>query len=379
MLCLNSSHCQNGNRCLLGFCIYPKENYFTDQYSIHSNAVILPIIGATRHDLPSLWHMYIWIFIILALIGLLNNIFALMTFIRDRIRYTTFGIYLIIYCICSLLLMILILTNVLTAIYYDKYIFRLWACHGYPYLSLNMVYTSTLISAAIAIENVLIKCFNFDKFRSRKSSLFISLFIFLIVSISNLDKIFSRYLITDQSNNLYCVYDKYTYKPWSNIMFFFCIIFPCFIHLICIIRILSIKVKENFIQRIFAYQNYMVPSLFIILCVFLHGLYRYIIDFNLFNSSTFIIRLHIGFIFLLYAPQILTYMIYVLPNDFYVREFYQIWFYRKLCCCFYNKRRHVQEFEVIHRLWQRRTSLETVKTITNLDDTCVDSEFYKKT
>jgi hypothetical protein len=137
--------------------------------------------------------------------------------------------------------------------------------------------------------------------------------------------------------------------------------------------------KKSFVQKIFYYQNNVIPSLFIILCLFLNGLYRYLFhSYFITNLSKNKIRLHVGFIFLVYAPQIFTYMIYILPNEFYVKEFYQIWFYRKLCCCFYDKRRHVQEFKVIHKLWQRRTSLETVKTISNLDDTYVDSEFYKK-
>ncbi|CAF4849956.1 unnamed protein product, partial [Rotaria magnacalcarata] len=58
-----------------------------------------------------------------------------MTFIRERIQYTICGVYLIFYSLFSLLLMILIMTNVIIAVYYDKYIFRLWACYGYPYLS----------------------------------------------------------------------------------------------------------------------------------------------------------------------------------------------------------------------------------------------------
>jgi len=34
-------------------------------------------------------------------------------------------------------------------------------------------------------------------------------------------------------------------------------------------------------------------------------------------------------------------------------------------------------FEVIHKLWQRRTSLETIQTIANLNNICIESEFYQ--
>lgn len=372
MLCINSSYCLNDYECILNHCVNKHDDMD------YNNKLILPIIGVIIYDHPSSHRIYFCIFILLILIGLINNIFSLMTFIRDRIRYTVCGVYLIIYSICSLILMILILTNIITVIFYGNYFVRLWACHGYPYLSLTMAYTSILISAAIAIEGILTNCFKFDKFRSRMQSLIISIFILLIVLISNLDKIFTRHLIRKKSGDFYCIFRKSPYQLSSKVFIYIYIIIPFLIHLICLITILSIRSKQKLFGKIFRYQNHFVPSFFIILCLFINGLYRFIIQFDLINSSEGIIRLHIIFLFLFYAPQILTYVIYVLSNDFYVREFYQIRFYRKLCCCFYNKRRHVQEFEVIHKLWPRRTSLETIKTISTLDDIYCESEIYKK-
>ena len=362
MLCFNDSCCPDGNQSVLGLCIDSRYDTLT-----------LPMIWAIVYDLPSLRNIYFLIFICLISIGLINNIFTLMTVSRDRIRRTICGMYLIIYSICGLTLMILISTNIITSIYYDEFIFRAWACHGYPYLSLVMVYTSILISTAIAVEGVLYKCFSFDKFRSCKQAIIISLCFLMIVLITNLDKISARHLIIDPSGSIVCVYKEPTYQFWSTILFYTYMIIPCLIHWICMVCTLFVRTKESCIQKIVSHQNYFIPSLFIILCLCSYGLFRYYLIYLLNN----ILRLHLVSIFLLYGPQIFTYVIYILPNEFYVREFYQIWFYRKLCCCFYNKKRHVQQFEVIHKLWQRRTSLETNKTISNLDDACVDSEFYK--
>jgi hypothetical protein len=241
-----------------------------------------------------------------------------------------------------------------------------------------MVYASILISTGIAIEGVLHNCFNFDKFRPRRRAVIVSLLIIILVSVSNLDKILARHLITSKSGDFYCLSEKISYKYLSIIFLNIYIIISCLIHLICFILILSIRTKYNFYRKLLYYQINLVPSLFIILCLSIYVLYCDLLQHYLTNLSIYQIRLLIGFIFLLYAPQIFTYMIYVLPNDFYVTEFYQIWFYRKLCCCFYNKRRHIQKFEVIHKLWKRRSSLETVITIANLDDLCLESEFYQK-
>ena len=370
MLCFNDSFCQNENRCIFGICICPNEYYLN---KLHSYTLILPMIGAINYDLPSLRHIYFFIIILLSSMGLINNIFSLMTFIRDRIRYTICGIYLITYSICSLILMILILTNPIIAVYYNEYLSHLWACHGYPYLSLIMVYTCILISTAISIEGVLIKCYNYDKYRSRRQAIIISLIILLIVSITNLDKIFGRDLRINQSGSMSCTYKNSLYRFWSMILFDIYIMIPCLIHIICIIFVL---IKEKHIGKLYLHKIYFIPSLLIILCLVLNNLSHYLFYSCFIYSSRDIIRLRFGLIFILYTPQIFTYVIYVIPNDFYIKEFYQIWFYRKLCCCFYNKRRHIQEFEVINRLWQRRTSLETIKTISNMDDACIDSEFY---
>ncbi|CAF1176707.1 unnamed protein product, partial [Rotaria sordida] len=247
-----------------------------------------------------------------------------------------------------------------------------------PYISLIMVYTSILISSVIAIEGVFYTCFNFDQFSQLKRPLIISFLSLLIVSISNLDKIFGRSLLIDQSGNFYCTYKKYSFKYWSIILYYIYIIIPCLIHMICIICVLLLLIKENCFQKITTHKSWLIPSLFIIFCMFLNGLFLNLFNFCLTYPSNNINRLHIIFIFLLYTPQVFTYIIYVIPNDFYIKEFFQMWFYRKLCCCFYNRQRHLQKFDVIHMLWTRRTSLENNTTISGLDNPYVDSEFYNR-
>jgi hypothetical protein len=51
----------------------------------------------------------------------------------------------------------------------------------------------------LAIEGMLIKCFNFEKIRSRKSVTILSFIVLIIVRLSNLDKSFARHLIINQS------------------------------------------------------------------------------------------------------------------------------------------------------------------------------------
>ena len=341
-------------------------------YAERKNGLTLPIVGAMISDEPSLRLRYLLLFLLLILIGLINNILALMTFLRERIRYTISGVYLIIYSLCSLILMLSISTNLLAVFFYENYYFRLWLCHGHPYLSSIMVCTSILISVAIAIEEVLNKQFNFDKHRlHRRQAIIVSLVIFLLVSLSHLEKIFNRHLIQHRFGNYYCTYNEPYHQFVSQLFIYIYLIIPCLIHVICLITISSIKVQKTCLEKIFFLQKHLIPSIVFILCLLSNSFYRYFLP----NQ----IHFHVLFLCLFYAPQILTYMIYVYPNNCYVKEFFQMWIYRKLCCCFYDRQRHIQKFEVIDKLWPRRTSLETIKTADNLSDTCFESEFYQKT
>ncbi|CAF4545044.1 unnamed protein product [Rotaria sp. Silwood1] len=157
------------------------------------------------------------------------NIFSLLTFIRDRIRYTVIGVYLIIFSICGIIMMILFLTNIIIAIEYDNYLVHLWACHGYPYLFLVIINISILITAVIAIESVLNRYFSIDRFRSRKCTLFVLCGLFILVLILNLDKIFARHLKRDQSSLLFCAYEYPLQQFWfymNNSTFYFYIFIP---------------------------------------------------------------------------------------------------------------------------------------------------------
>ncbi|CAF1487504.1 unnamed protein product [Rotaria sordida] len=305
-----------------------------------------------------------------------------MTFIRDRIRYTVCGVYLIMFSTCSILMMILFLTNIIIAVRYDSYLLRLWACHGHPYLFVVILNISILITAIIAIENVSTRYFNVDRYRSRKCAIFILFNLFILVSILNLDKIFARKLKFDQTGHLYCTYEYPLRKFWfyiNNSTFYFYIIIPCIIHLLCIICIYS-KIKQHkqiWHRKILIYIDSLLPSFIIIFCLCIYGIFRYLFNSCIIYSNRFYIGLHIGFLLLLYIPQIFTFSIYISPNKYYLKEFQQLWIYRLLFCCFPEKQRQIQQFQVMNNLWQRRTSLETAMTISTLNDYCIDSEFYK--
>jgi hypothetical protein len=102
--------------------------------------------------------------------------------------------------------------------------------------------------------------------------------------------------------------------------------------------------KQNWARKMFIYRDILLPSALIIICLIPYVIFRHLLDSCMTYSN-------LGFILLLYIPQISTFAIYILPNKYYLKEFQQTWIYRIFCCgCFCEKQRQIQEFEVIHKL-----------------------------
>ena len=62
---------------------------------------------------------------------------------------------------------------------------------------------------------------------------------------------------------------------------------------------------------------------------------------------------------MLHVPIILTFMLYIYPNDIYSREFQETYLYRILCCCFYRRRKAKE-------LTERRRRASSMATISHL-------------
>lgn len=351
---------------------------------IRNHELVQPFAGVMIHDHSSLRLIYFSIVIILASVSLISNLLSLITFMRDRIRFTVCGVYLNIYALCGTIVMILFLSNMILIITrYDDYFFRLWSCYGYSYIFSVMMNTVVLMSSAIVIEMILNRYFIVDRFRSRKCALFTTCILIGLVLIFNLEKIFTRYLLTDRSGHLYCIHQRHTSPGWfymNNFTTYFCPILSCMIHFICFLFIL-VKIKQQnqkCPRNIFRHPELLLPSSIILFSQCLFVVFRYLLNTCMTYSDKFSIRLHFGLIFILSIPSILTFAIYVLPNPFYRKEFQRSWISRMFYCCCLNKQDSIEELEVVYKLWQQCSSPESVMTISNLNDNFIDTEHYNK-
>ena len=159
MLCLNTSLNCDGDRCLVSF--YDCSNRTELEISEEKPFVPLagPIIDLVDSNVATKRYVYRLLFGVMFFIGINSNIVSLSTFLRIRIRSTVSGVYLIFYSVFGLLLMLCLFTMILTTIHPHDYLIQIWTCRGFPFFSCLMISASTLISAMLAIENVLNLCF----------------------------------------------------------------------------------------------------------------------------------------------------------------------------------------------------------------------------
>jgi hypothetical protein len=185
---------------------------------------------------------------ILVFVALVNNIFALTTLLRERIQTTICGVYIIIFATCSLILMCLFQTTVLTVVRYDTPSYRLWSCDIIPYVSLTLGYTVMWASVGIFVEKMLIECFNFNVSGSRLRAVLFFFVFFILAAVGNLANIFARDFAYNPLGYSVCKYDFLSSPKWEVFNKFFCyvhIIVPIIIHVICTICILTTIARQK--------------------------------------------------------------------------------------------------------------------------------------
>ncbi len=379
-MCSNSSNafqCLNGGLCSsTGTCICASACFVGNFCEIKYNAARLPLTGAVMQDVSSSRDVYILVFALFGFFGLINSILALTTFARERIRITAYGVYLILFSTFSIVLMITILTYILTIIEYNNNTYKLWACHVIPFISVMMADGGILCTVAIAIERVLIECFDFSIHKSRIRALLISFFIILYVAGSNIDEIFIRQIAKDAMDREICTYNFDGYPTWRSFDIVFSyihVVLPCIVHFICSICALTTiarrkifigstknKFCHEWIQQLYCHRDFFIPPLCLIVCMLPHAILGHLLKICIPYSNKFKLRLHISFVLLLFVPQMLSFILYVYPNEIYWKEFQQTFLYRKLCCYCYHKQRIQQQRLRQSANEQRKLSASTI-------------------
>ncbi|CAF1145680.1 unnamed protein product [Adineta steineri] len=267
-------------------------------------AIMLTDIYRAEDRIKKTKYAYGFLITFFVLLAFINNFLCLYTLILSKkIGITSLGIYLIFYCIVSLITMIGIEIDLINILYFD---------HN----------TSS-------------------------------------TSLSHIHRIFYRHIITNPlMNNLeLCVFTpSSSTKIIDNLVEMLHLLGPCLIHFLCAIwvlfRIVKHKIYLNYHirttptqwlsiwkQQIYNHKDFFIPPLLIIICIMPH-----VIIFHLLitcSDTLFRMRLNIILNFLVHIPEIFTFFIYVYPSKIYWEQFLQTKFGELLrCYCCFTKVQH---------------------------------------
>ncbi|CAF3274377.1 unnamed protein product [Rotaria sp. Silwood2] len=301
--------------------------------------------------------IYLILFILMSIIGLLNNSLSLFTFVRDRIRLTYCGVYLIVICSGNIILMLFIILNIPALLNYDNMLYKNFHCHVQFYICLSLNYIFIWGSVAIVVEKLLIECFNYDVYEPSIRPIITSIIIIIFVSISNIPEKFCRGFVNSPNKHQVCSYYSHSNTIWYRMHIassYVHVVLPCLVHIISTICILTTiaqrkvfisinRYPQQYIYRVwfrqlYLHRDFLIPPIFIIICILPHIIVHYILITKCLDFSNIIlIRLHIVLVLFLNIPQMLTFLIYVYPNEIYFKEFMQTPIYRIICFSSYKR------------------------------------------
>ena len=280
--------------------------------------------------------------------ALINTVICLSTFLIAEIRLSNCGVLQILYCLVGFFTVFGMQMRMLTMLVFDRmiltYAYRYMACNIVPVLVILMGSMCTWISALLAIEFLLIECFNLNLHRSRKFSVISSAVVFLFVVGSHLHEIIGRRPLIDpyHLDTYTCTFIySFSLDMIDKILRVLHIIIPCAIHFISSLAILiSISRRTVFTRGLdnhwsaFARtclkrKHFFVPPLWIIICNLPH-LWLHLIDACENPNDLVVLRRHVAFNILVYVPPACTFFIYIFPSPSYMHKFRSTWIGR-LC------------------------------------------------
>jgi len=351
--CLNNGQCfQDKPTCPSRFiCICPACHYGqlcqfnTNEVGLSLDTIlgyhILPQVNLTKQTL--IVQLSFAISIIFLIIGLIDGILSLITFINKSICEVGCGFYLIGSSITTLFTMILFQLKILILILVQMKtitndLFLLIQCHSLDYLlrfGLNM---DQWINASIATERVytIIQGVHFDKNKSRKLARIVLICLSIFNAVTIIHDPIHRSLVSegnehDEIRRTWCIIQYNSrisiYNYFINIVHLIC---PFMINLSCVIILIYKKSQQQLnvhnhlhfqfvlLQQFQEHKHILIAPIISILL----ALPRLIIIFitKCIKSPNDVWLPLIGYL-ISFIPTMLTFIIFVLPSKFYRKEF----------------------------------------------------------
>jgi hypothetical protein len=336
--------CPSTKICLCPNCFFGNQCQF---YAKGLGSTLDEILGyefkrnALLSKQPFTVKMGVAVTIFLFVIGVINSILSIITFLREKSQEVGCGIYLLASSITSLLTMIL-LTMKFFFLFFSHQDFDgqqnvlKGNCFGIEPLLKGFLYLDSWLNACVAIERTItvLQGITFNKNRSRKVAKRTTISLFFIIAFLFIPQICHLHLFYDQAEERsWCVI---RYEPWlqiySTTLIFFHYFVPLFINILSILLIISITTLRGYriqpdrsfwihlISKTKKHRHVLISSTLIICLTLPHLIISIILDCQ--KSSHLLWFYFIGY-FLSFCPAAFIFIIFVLPSPLYRQEFYK--------------------------------------------------------
>ena len=355
-LCLiNGDNIKNDFKCFCPRCHYGKMCQFLNEFM--SFTLDSLIVKDIETDGKRLGGVYVSIVVLIFLIGLFNNVCSLSTFIRMKPRKFGVGNYLLIVSIvdqCSLLLLMMKVIHIVlssngTLYYYEN--FNLYSCKIISYFLSVLTRTTYWFTSLVTTERLCIVLFpNSVILKTPKFALGLSIFVILTVGGMHIHEILHYTTIVDPSytsiNVTSCItnYNRILVSTYNRVNVLIHYFVPFFIQIISI-SVLIVQIarsrartrsgsnQQTFVN-LFKKQLKTQKELYVTpMIIVLSSLPQIILSFSYACTElkqSWQRYTLIAAYFLSYLPQVLGFVLYVLPSTIFKEEFQQSMIGKKL-------------------------------------------------
>jgi hypothetical protein len=280
------------------------------------------------------------------------NLLTIETVLHKKIRITSFGVYLIVFSLSSLIGMILVYFIIIFTLFFNEELDKnsLIHCRIIPTIIGFTLILCLWIGAFVSIERVLIQCFKYSLYRSRKYAVIISVLLILLTAAANITTFIgwkSSVHPIIPSMRL-CAFRQFP-ANWKLIdaivnSMYIHFVTPWILHILSIICVLIHIVRRKVIftgakrcdwskimcQQLKKHKDFFIPPIIIITCTLPHVLLINLSSFGIqrpclkLNMNAYL-RLHLALDFLYYSPQTIGFFTYIYPSKVYMNQFRETW------------------------------------------------------
>jgi hypothetical protein len=357
--CLNQNDCENNGKCFLdspecparSICMCPicyygsKCQFYTSGFALSLDAIIGPYISPSLHFTQQVLVIKITLALTITwiVIGLINGIMSIITFMNKNIREVGCGLYLLGSSITTLLITFMFGIKFLVLIISQLRIisnrsFLSFQCHSFDFLLRVCLSMDQWLNGCIALERTftVIKGANFNKKKSKQTAKYVIsiLVIFTIVS-SIYDPIYRRLIDEDDDDGkrTWCIaiYPNQL-QIFDSFIHSFHVLTPFLINFLSVIILITTKSRQQLtirtrqtykeiLRKQFEEHKHILISPIVLIIL---ALPRVIIAFaaKCMKSMDDAWLFLLGY-FLSFTPPMLTFIVYILPSKYYKKEFHR--------------------------------------------------------